>query len=396
MRAIPFSAATFVIAVFSWVLGACGVDQRAPPPRPIASVSPGDGLPAATGGAPHQAEAAALSLTEIAQRTTFTLAHVQLSTGDRVHLVVENGRIDRFEPGDQSPTTDYFDASAYFAVPAFIDSHVHLTYFSVAEALAKGGVLAAVDLAAPIDSLEEPMPFLELLSSGPMITSIKGYPTQSWGSNGYGFEVDGVSAAREAAEELLRKGAQVIKIPLDGEPVLQDDEVEAVVEVAHKAGVKVAVHALSDVAASRAAALGCDLLAHTPTEELAEETISAWSGKAVVSTLGAFGRSEAAISNLRRLYAAGATVLYGTDLGNSRTVGIDVAEILLLEQAGLSRSAALGAGTTVAAKYWKLKKGELKVGGEASFLLAFENPETDLETLIEPAHVIYSGRLLAK
>ena len=42
---------------------------------------------------------------------------------------------------------------------------------------------------------------------------------------------------------------------------------------------------------------------------------------AVVSTLAAFGGSPAAVDNLRRLHAAGATVLYGTDLGNTRDAG---------------------------------------------------------------------------
>ncbi len=374
------------------------MDQRIAPVDSKSVVPAPEDMAGASGpgGTEGDSPRTALPLDELAERTSFVLAHVRLSSGERVHLVVKEGRVVRFEPDGQLPDADYFDAGEFFAVPAFVDSHVHLSYFPVAEALAQAGVLAAVDLAAPLDSLDVPVTFLEILSAGPMITSLKGYPTQSWGRDGYGLEVEDPPAARQAVDRLLRRGARVIKVPLDGENSLRDDEVAAVVTAAHEAGVKVAVHALSDQAAARAGTLGCDILAHTPTEELSDETIAAWSGRAVVSTLGAFGRGEMAISNLRRLHGAGARVLYGTDLGNSRRVGIDVAELLLLEQAGLTRSEVLESGTSGPANYWKLQKGQLKVGGEASFLLVNANPNLDLEALREPAHVFLAGRLLAK
>ncbi len=376
----------------------CGVDQRIAPVDTSSVAPSSEETSGVKGRAGSDADppGTVLSLEDLIKRTSFVLADVRLSSGERVHLVVEEGKVVRFESDDQLPQGDYFEAGDFFAVPAFVDSHVHLSYFPVADALARSGVLAAVDLAAPIDSLDEPATFLELLSSGPMITSLKGYPTQSWGRDGYGLEIEEASAARQAVERLLKKGARVIKVPLDGENSLRDDEVAAVVKAAHAAGVKVAVHALSEQAAARAGTLGCDLLAHTPTEKLSDNTIAAWGGRAVVSTLGAFGRGNTAVSNLSRLHAAGATVLYGTDLGNSRRVGIDVAELLLLEQAGLTRSEALAAGTSVPANYWKLEKGQLKIGGEASFLLVNANPALDLDALLEPAHVFFEGRLLAK
>ena len=57
----------------------------------------------------------------------------------------------------------------------------------------------------------------------------------------------------------------------------------------------------------------------------------------MISTLAAFGGSDAAIENLRQLRAAGVTVLYGTDLGNQRDAGPSADELALLRRAGARR-----------------------------------------------------------
>jgi hypothetical protein len=59
-------------------------------------------------------------------------------------------------------------------------------------------------------------------------------------------------------------------------------------------------------------------------EPLAAQTIEAWRGRAVISTLSAFGGATATIENLKALRAAGVTVIYGTDLGNTRDPRIDL------------------------------------------------------------------------
>jgi hypothetical protein len=101
-------------------------------------------------------------------------------------------------------------------------------------------------------------------------------------------------------------------------------------------------HALADEEVRMAAAVGVDVLAHTPVEALGDA--DAWRGRAVISTLAAFGGSRATIDNLRRLRAAGAVVLYGTDLGNTRDAGVSRGEIDLLLEAGLDGQAIVEAG----------------------------------------------------
>ncbi|MCB9598233.1 MAG: amidohydrolase family protein [Sandaracinaceae bacterium] len=310
--------------------------------------------------------------------------------GEPLELAVRDGRLVRDMDCEAT-----LDADGRFAVPAFIDSHVHLAYLPRGPQLAAGGVAAAVDLASPIAFLEtDPAP-LRLVRAGPMIGAPDGYPTTSWGRDGYGVACTDAASCRDAVDRAITAGAGVIKISLGAGPDLDDASIAAIVERAHDAGVRVAVHALGDADAARAARLGADVLAHTPTAPLEPATIDAWSSRAVVSTLGAFGGGVGAIENLRRLREAGATVLYGTDLGNTSTASIDGRELALLEQAGLDGAAILAAATSAPAAFWGLDDlGALEPGRAASFLLLDADPLEDPSTLTAPAVVVLDGHRL--
>lgn len=239
------------------------------------------------------------------------------------------------------------------ATSGVIDSHVHLAYYPVADELARAGIVAVVDLASPLEALDDPVEGLTVLRSGPMITPPGGYPTRSWGADGYGLECGGERECVAAVDRLVDAGAAIIKVPIGaGGPDHDDATLRAIVARAHGRHRIVAVHALDDASARRAAEAGADLLAHTPVEPLADDTVRAWSTRAVVSTLRAFGGSDAAVENLRRLHEAGATVLYGTDLGNTRTAGIDPVELSLLARAGLTPAEIRAAAVTVPARYF--------------------------------------------
>lgn len=302
---------------------------------------------------------------------------------------VRDGRI--VQVGDVDASVESFDARGRFLVPAVIDSHVHLTYWPVADELARSGVAAAVDLAAPMSSLAEPSA-VRLLASGPMITAPSGYPVTSWGRGGYGLEVSSAGAAVDAVELLHARGARVVKIPVTAAPVLDDATITAIVARAHELGMRVAVHALGDAEALRAARLGADVLAHTPVEPLSDETLAAWSGRAVIATLSAFGADAATLTNLARLRSAGATVLYGTDLGNTRTPGIDAAELAAMHESGMDASAILEAATHAPALYWGLPElGDVEPGKAACLLLLARDPTTDPLALADPEVVFVDG-----
>jgi imidazolonepropionase-like amidohydrolase len=179
-----------------------------------------------------------------------------------------------------------------------------------------------------------------------MITPPGGYPTRSWGADGYGLECDGEAACVAAVDRVVDAGAAIVKVPIGaGGPDHDDATLRAIVARAHARDRLVAVHALDDASARRAAEAGADILAHTPVERLSADTVALWSTRAVISTLRAFGGTETAVDNLRRLHESGATVLYGTDLGNTRTAGIDPLELSLLAAAGLTDAEIRAAAT---------------------------------------------------
>lgn len=285
------------------------------------------------------------------------------------------------------------DVSGKWLSPAWIDSHVHLAYLAGPEILADGGIAGVVDLAAPLDRLGDDGP-LHRIYSGPMLTAVRGYPTQSWGSDGYGLECADAPAAAAGVTTVADAGAKIVKVALSGTSTLDDAQLRAIVDAAHARGLKVVAHALKDSEAARAAAAGVDGLAHTPTEPLADTTLAAWSGSShfVISTLAAFGGGSGAVTNLARLHAAGTVVLYGTDYGNGRTPGIDRQELSLLKDAGFSPDEIAAAGTAVPATFWGFSDlGSLEPGHAASLLVLDADPRLTPSTLASPRDVFIDG-----
>ena len=305
--------------------------------------------------------------------------------GKNIGLRIEAGKI---------AAADLPRGDAGWITPAFIDSHVHLAYLPVAAREAPGGIAAVVDLASPESFLTASLAPLLSRKSGPMITAPGGYPTQSWGSGGFGLEVTTAADATSALRRLHDEGAVIVKIPFE-EPRLGPEAMRAAIEEAHALGMKVAAHALDEAGAADAVAAGVDLLAHTPVETLSEKTLEAWRGHAVISTLAAFGAEESAIENLRALKAHGAIILYGTDLGNSATPGIDPDEIRALTRAGLDGASIIASATSEPARYWGFETlGALTAGKAASFVITDRDPMVEPLALGHPVAVWIDGKKL--
>lgn len=267
--------------------------------------------------------------------------------------------------------------------PLIVDSHVHVSYWPVADELARTGIGAVVDLAAPEASLGRRSP-LTVIAAGPMLTRPDGYPLESWGREGYGIPCADVTCIETTIDRLAGKGARVIKLAL-GDDGLDPALVVPAVERAHARGLKVAVHALDDASAKLAGDAGVDVLAHTPAERLSDATVAAWRGKAVISTLAAFN-APAAPDNLARLRTAGCAILYGTDLGNLRDAKPSLQEIALLRQAGLDDAAITAAMTTTPIAFWGIP------ANNASFLLLDRDPRVDASALLHPKAIWVEGK----
>ncbi len=239
---------------------------------------------------------------------------------------------------------------------AVIDSHVHLALLPVADELARAGVAAAVDMGAPLGSRAIEAGALALVRATPLLTRVGGYPINAWDPGGFGFGCDDEVCATTLLVRFKLDGGKLVKIAL-GPDGLDPALLERVIFDAHGRGMKVAVHALGDNEAFLAGKAGADVLAHTPVEPLSEATVEAWKGpgRAVVSTLAAFGGTASTVDNLRALRAAGLTVLYGTDLGNTQVAGVNLEEMRLLREAGLDGPAIVAAMTTAPAAYWNVR-----------------------------------------
>jgi len=326
----------------------------------------------------------------------FVLEGAEIFGLGKQNLLIDGGRVAAVGVKHDAAAR-VVDVGGRYVVPGFIDSHVHLAYYAEgAEELASNGIVAVLDLAAPLRTLSVAHAPLRVLNAGPMLTAPNGYPTNSWGADGYGLGVADPAAGRAAVESLFKAGVQAIKVPLTAAPTLDDATVKAVVQAAHAHQLKVYTHALEELNAARAAADGIDVLAHTPTEALTEATLEAWKTRTVISTLSAFGGSSATLNNLRALRERGARVLYGTDFGNTRETGVQSLEVTQMLAAGMDGPSIIRAGTSVPAEFLGLSDlGTLDVGKRASFLVLAADPSLDPHTLSQPIAVYVDGTLVS-
>jgi hypothetical protein len=147
--------------------------------------------------------------------------------------------------------------------PGVVDAHVHLAFGAAEEAL-RGGVVGVRDLGAPrTDALRwrtghrPPPPGRPYIGvAGPVLTATGGYPSRSWGADGFAMFVGTPAAARSAVRGLAGDGVDLVKIALESGPdrrwpMPPPVVVRAVVEAAHGAGIAVGVFTVNDEATMR-------------------------------------------------------------------------------------------------------------------------------------------------
>jgi hypothetical protein len=248
-------------------------------------------------------------------------------------------------------------------LPGLCDAHVHSALADLATIRA-GGIAAVWDLGgAPAwvarlrDETARRPSLPRMRITGAFLTAPGGYPgDRAWAPAGSCRELRSAGDATAAVGEGVTLGVDLIKVTAHaGGPMLPPDVFGAVVEAAHAAGLRVAVHAEGPGTVESAVDAGADLLAHTPWTERQDAGVlrtAAAQGMTWISTLDihGWGRATAelgaAIDNLRRFLASGGTVVYGTDLGNGPLIpGVNRREISALQRAGLTPDEILTAMT---------------------------------------------------
>ncbi len=322
-----------------------------------------------------------------------------------------------------------------FIMPGLIDCHVHLaslesapqTPMDYAEATAAAvqnlrglmhaGVVACRDLGStgglPIGLTRAQqsgklngLPLL--VSAGRALTATGGHGC------GIGLECDGGDGFIRGCRQVIKEGAQVVKVMMSGgvnspgeepgPPEVSQEEIDLAVLEAHARGRKVAVHAHGNTAIRRSVLAHVDSVEHGVfnSEDIME--MMAMQGTFLVPTLSApyyavseglrldpnnpdHKRSKEVVARHNqatlRAFKTGVKLAMGTDAGCPfNPFNRAYFELILLVRAGFSPLNALRIGTRNGAQLMGLERlGTLEKGREASFLCLEKSPAEDIEAL---------------
>ncbi len=322
-------------------------------------------------------------------------------------VLVRDGRIAQVGPAGAVAVPSgvrVVDGTGLVVLPGFVDTHVHLDFYPAAEVL-RGGVTTVRDLGWPAGRLavlreeaeRSPASSPRLLAAGQIVTAPGGYPSHAaWAPAGTAREVDGPDQAAAAAADLAAAGASVVKVALDARvgPTLPAETLAAAVRAARRRGLGVTAHVAGRAEVEKALATGVTELAHWPFDgELPGDLIRRMAAALTVVPTLHIDPTSARRGGVREFLAAGGHVLYGTDLGNQGPPpGVDVVELALLVEAGLSHAGAVAAATSLAARHLGLRGTGRVVPGCAADLLVVEgDPLGDLDALTRTRLVSRAG-----
>ena len=400
---------------------------------------------------------AAAALGQQAAEGSFAIVGVTLFDGvafstDR-DVWVENGRVRQVGTGLSLPDgLPRVDGRGHTLLPGLVDAHVHSFPGALGDAL-RFGVTSVLDqftdpafMAAQRSARGEigRTTDADLFSAGMLGTAAGGHGTQ------FGMPVEAVAGPDEAARWVRARrdeGSDWIKIVSeDGSafgreiPALDGETIGALIAAAHAEGLLAVVHPGTFERAMEAVDLGADGLVHVWMDEIIGEDEArrlAETGVFVVPTLsvltGMFGDStglkvlaetpdslispmqqggmidqsymrtgtegETALDNVRRLHAAGVTLLAGTDAPNPGTAhGISMhGEIRLLARAGMESAEVLAAATSLAADAFGVpERGRIAEGHVADLVLVRGDVEADLSRTIDIVTVWKDGYPVAR
>lgn len=320
------------------------------------------------------------------------------SSAEPTDILIQDSKIKLIQPGIEY-SGEEIDCSGLTALPGFIDTHVHLGFFKPSEVLS-GGLTTVRDLGwepslafSWVKDSKQPEWGPAVLAAGPMLTAEGGYPLKaSWAPPGTG-RVYQVGQLRE----LRDSGSCIIKVTLEPRagPTLSEEALTQLVAEAEQLQMEVVAHVSTLPELKKALRAGVRQFAHFLFDDseipadLLDEMIE--NQVVVIPTLRA-NPSPTRIDNLKRFHAAGGKVVYGTDLGNGGRPGIDLAELLLMQQAGMSPQEILDSATADAAALLGLPdRGILEAGAVADLVVVKGDPFQDWDVLANPVLVVREG-----
>jgi len=238
--------------------------------------------------------------------------------------------------------------------------------------------------------------------------------------------INGVDEARRAVRQHYQDGADLIKITATGGVLSQassgdnsqftHDELDAIINIAHDYGFKVAAHAHGKGGMKRAIEAGVNSIEHG--SYLDDEIVKLMKkhGTYLVPTLMAgdfvaqkaqeagyfppmVAKKAATIGPImgaafKRAYEGGVKIAFGTDSGVSEH-GRNAEEFNLMVAQGMSASEAIVAATRTAAELIGDDKiGVIQSGSYADMVVVKNNPLNDIQTLTDIPVVIKGGQII--
>lgn len=241
--------------------------------------------------------------------------------------------------------------------------------------------------------------------------------------------ISGPEEARRAVREALSAGADVIKVVVDDRKrILSSEEMKAIVDEAHRVGVKVAAHATSATGIKAAIDGGVDSIEHA--DEASDEQFKAmrdkgiflvptlWSAeilrdiylKSLVFTPEEQAGFEAAVKQwversnkkLQRALQAGVKIAAGSDMwmkypGKTRGAAT-LSTFEAMFNAGLSALEVIRAGTSSAAELlgWQEQVGAVEAGKFADLIAVQGDPLKDITELRRVKLVLKGGAVVKR
>lgn len=345
------------------------------------------------------------------------------------------------------------DAGGRFLMPGLIDSHIHLNDFYNATAenfmeaylnqrlpknlmdLLAAGVTTIKSVGDPEEYILQTRGKLargellgpRLFATGPCFTAVCSHPaTTVYGHNPWyrkraAFETDSASGARDEVKRLAERGVDAIKIIHQGgcrghgEPYyltikelnlhaeifrLPLDVLEAIIDEAHKHGLKATVHTFDEDAAINVLEAGADGLEHgIVNQRITSDRIIELLKRnraTYVPTLWIVG-SEVTYANLKQLAEADVRVSLGTDsfCGHGNWGENTIIEAERMVQAGLAPAKVLEMATKNGAEHLGVDNlGTIAPGKLADLILVDGDPTINISALRKLSMVMKNGEVV--
>ena len=310
--------------------------------------------------------------------------------------------------------TRIIDVSGSTILPGFINTHVHNAFSEEnLKAWAAGGVTTVRDESLGSQPIAEKMAWRQTIKDNPIYARLISAGQIIAVPGGYGsLIITSPEEARQAVLDELNLGVDQIKVALEdgyagesGLAKLTPEELSAIVETAHAAGVRVSGHITESAYIDAMLDAGVDDLAHSSYDMIPYNILQRMLAEDVIliPTFTVFrnygGALDGCILNLKHFVEGGGMVALGNDYGGGPgdfELGIPMFEIEMMTSAGMTPMQIILAGTYHAAITVGMEEqiGTVEAGKIADILVVGGDPLVDLQKLTDIRLVIHNGTII--